>query len=145
MRKLILRSIGLQIRKILAKNAKNYFFGPKIFVDFFFRRRKMKRWESSETRFRKVFRRFRPFSDLFLRIRIHSDTFGCFRQKKTSKKKLKKKNESFATFFDFLEGLGGAGGKRTSKSARASNFAPDTPLLRSVRPEIAKKLPVPGL
>ena len=31
-------------------------------------------------RFRKVFRRFRACSDLFSRIRIRSDTFGCFRQ-----------------------------------------------------------------
>ena len=52
MRKLILRSIGLQIRKVLTKNAKNYFIGPKNFADFCFRRRKMKRRESSETRFR---------------------------------------------------------------------------------------------
>ena len=38
----------------------------------------------------------------------------------------------------FSGGVGGAGGKRTSKSARASNFAPDTPILRSVQPKIVK-------
>ena len=39
----------------------------------------------------------------------------------------------------FLRGFGAARGKRTSKSASASNFAPDAPILRSVRPEIMKK------
>ena len=42
-------------------------------------------------------------------------------------------------FSQFLRGFGGARGKRTSKSASASNFAPDTPILRSVRPKIVKK------
>ena len=45
---------------------------------------------------------------------------------------------------NFSRGFGGARGKRTSKSASASNFAQDTPILRSVRPKIAKKRLVPG-
>ena len=99
-------------------------------------------------RFREVFRRFRTCSDLFVRIRMHSDTFGCFRQKKIEKKiekKIKKLSKILGSFSMFSGGFGGAGGKRTSKSARASNFAPDTPILRSVQPKIAKKWLVPGL
>ena len=44
----------------------------------------------------------------------------------------------------FSGGFGGAGGKRTSKSVRASNFVPATPILRSVQPKIAKTWFVPG-
>ena len=55
-------------------------------------------------RFREVFRRFRAWSDLFLHIRIHLDTFGCFRKKKIVKKTFEKKSKkivgSFAKFFD---------------------------------------------
>ena len=74
-------------------------------------------------------------------IQIHSDTFGCFRQNIFVKKKIEKKKSSkiSQSFSMFSGGFGGAGGKRTSKSASASNFAPDRPILRSVRPKIVKK------
>ena len=49
------------------------------------------------------------------------------------------------SFSLILWGFGGAGGKRTSKSSSTSNFAPDTPVLRSVRSKIVKKRVVPGL
>ena len=42
--------LSLNLLKPNQKHEK-VFFGPKIFADFFFRRRKMKRWESSETHF----------------------------------------------------------------------------------------------
>ena len=43
-------------------------------------------------------------------------------------------------FSQFLLGFGGATAKRTSKSDSASNFAPDTPILRSVRRQIIKNV-----
>ena len=43
------------------------------------------------------------------------------------------------SFSLFWRGFGEPMEKWTSKSASASNFAPDAPILRSVRPEIAKK------
>ena len=39
-------------------------------------------------------------------------------------------------FSQFLQGFGGARGKTTTKSVSESNFASDTPILRSVRPKI---------
>ena len=47
-------------------------------------------------------------------------------------------NQKFC-FSQFSRGFGGAGSKRTSKSTSASKFAPGTPVLTSVRPEIVKK------
>ena len=61
-RKLILRSVCLQLPRNLAKIAKNKIFNPNVLSIFFVPRRKMKLRESSETRFGKVSLRSEPYS-----------------------------------------------------------------------------------
>ena len=62
MRKLILRSVCLELLGNLAKIVKNEIFDPKISPNNFFWRQKTKRRESSETRFPKVWRLYGPSS-----------------------------------------------------------------------------------
>ena len=59
-------------------------FWFKIFANFFFGRRKMKCWESSETRFPKVSRRSEPFSAVFER----STSARPYRQRRRKKNHL---------------------------------------------------------
>ena len=61
-RKLILRSVWPQLVQNHAKSTKTKFSGPKFSSKKIFRRRKIKRRESSETRFGKVSRRSEPYS-----------------------------------------------------------------------------------
>ena len=85
---------------------------------------------------------FAKFFDVFGPVRTCFYAFGCIQMlwaKNFGQKKIEKKNDYFFSeisrnFSMFSGGLGGARGKRTSKSASASNFAQDTPILRSVRP-----------
>ena len=93
MRKLILRSIGGQMRKILTKNAKNYFFGPKCFAEHFFvQRRKMKRWESSETNLRK----FSWRTDMILRGK---HTFKVSKKIRNSRVDFRKRNIRYKNWY----------------------------------------------
>ena len=104
--------------------------------------------------FRKFFASFRKFFegfglaltcwDLLGSARMHSDASGCVRMRpdafgKISENLIRKSVFAiFAAFWRISE-------KMSSKSASASNFAPDAPILRVVRPEIVKKCLVPGL
>ena len=70
------------------------------------------------------------------------DAFGCIRTPSENLENFRKKmfkTTKINLFSRFLSSFGGAGAKRTSKSTSASNFAPDTPILRSVRPNRGKK------
>ena len=58
----ILRSVCLQLLRNLAKIAKKQIFNPNFSSKKTFQRRKMKRWESFETRFLKVWRVCEPCS-----------------------------------------------------------------------------------
>ena len=101
------------------------------------------------SQFSQVFRSFRAWlgpvrtcSDLFGPVLTHSDAFGCIRMRSETFGKFSKNFGKFDRklyFSSFWQGFGGARGKPTSKSASVSNFAPDTRVLRSVRPEIVKK------
>ena len=116
------------------------FLNPKIFREIF----------GKILKFSQVFRSFRTCSDLFRRVWMHSDAFGCVQMRSDAFGHFRKILNFFAkirsknTFSQFRQGFGGARGKRTSKSASASNFAQDTPILRSVRPKIAKKWLLPA-
>ena len=59
--------------------------------------------------------------------------------------KMLAKSVSKTGFSQFRQVFEGASGKQTSKSASTSNFAQDTPMLKSARPKIVKKWLVPGL
>ena len=56
-------------------------FSSKMFANFFFRRRKMKCWESSETRFPKVWGRTEPYSRGKRPFKVQHFSFGFRRRK----------------------------------------------------------------
>ena len=91
---------------------------------------------------------FQRFFAVFWPAKLCQNAFQTIPDRKTNRRFLFLFFEFFSRivfgFSWFSADFGGARDFWTWKSARASNFASDTPLLRSVRPEIAKKWLVPG-